>query len=136
MCFGPVSSCAGAVRSRPDHRRAPTAARGAAKGQPADIVRADAVVGQTACASSQDTGICGPGVPGLAWRTALGVAPDPRLGRLLAAMRAVRDGDPDARAAVSGDDELAELGVLFDQLATRNQALAGRLARLSAGHED
>jgi len=63
-------------------------------------------------------------------------APDPRLGQLLAAMRAVRDGDPDVRAAVSGDDELAELGVLFDQLATRNQVLAGRLARLSAGHED
>jgi signal transduction histidine kinase/CheY-like chemotaxis protein len=66
----------------------------------------------------------------------LAVAPDPRLGRLLAAMRAVRDGDLDARAAVPGDDELAELGALFDQLATRNQALAGRLARLAAGHDD
>jgi signal transduction histidine kinase/CheY-like chemotaxis protein len=64
------------------------------------------------------------------------VASDPRLGRLLAAMRAVRDGDLDARAAVPGDDELAELGALFDQLATRNQALTGQLARLAAGHED
>ena len=66
----------------------------------------------------------------------MAVAPDPRLGRLLAAMRAVRDGDLDARAAVPGDDELAELGALFDQLATRNQALSGRLASISAGHDD
>jgi signal transduction histidine kinase/CheY-like chemotaxis protein len=57
----------------------------------------------------------------------LAVVPDPRVERLLAAMRAVRDGDPDARAAVAGDDELAELGALFDQLAGRNQALAGQL---------
>jgi len=52
----------------------------------------------------------------------LAVVPDPRLERLLAAMRAVRDGDADARAAVSGDDELAELGALFDHIAGRTAA--------------
>ncbi|HEV2345642.1 MAG TPA: ATP-binding protein [Actinocrinis sp.] len=52
--------------------------------------------------------------------------PDPRLARLLAAMRAVRDGDLAARAEVSGDDELAELGALFDLLAGRNQTLTSQ----------
>ncbi|WP_312886975.1 ATP-binding protein [Actinocrinis puniceicyclus] len=52
------------------------------------------------------------------------MVPDPRLARLLAAMRAVRDGDLDARAVVGGDDELAELGDLFNQLAEHNRALA------------
>jgi signal transduction histidine kinase/CheY-like chemotaxis protein len=56
------------------------------------------------------------------------VAPDPRLARLLAAMRAVRDGELGARAAIGGNDELAELGALFNQLAEHNQALAGQIA--------
>jgi hypothetical protein len=42
--------------------------------------------------------------PGFARRFALGLVPDPRLARLLAAMRAVRDGDLAARAEISGDD--------------------------------
>ncbi len=58
----------------------------------------------------------------------MSVVPDPRLSRLLAAMRAVRDGDLGARAAVSGDDELAEIGALFDLLAERSQALAAQVA--------
>ncbi|HEU5356182.1 MAG TPA: ATP-binding protein [Actinocrinis sp.] len=56
------------------------------------------------------------------------MVPDPRLARLLAAMRAVRDGDLGARASVTGDDELAELGELFNQLAEHNQALIGQIA--------
>ncbi|HZP51001.1 ATP-binding protein [Actinocrinis sp.] len=59
------------------------------------------------------------------------MVPDPRLARLLAAMRAVRDGDLGARASVTGDDELAELGELFNQLAEHNQALADQIAGLS-----
>jgi signal transduction histidine kinase/CheY-like chemotaxis protein len=59
------------------------------------------------------------------------VLPDPRLERLLSAMRAVRDGDLGARATVAGNDELAELGELFNQLAEHNQALAAQIAGLS-----
>ncbi len=47
--------------------------------------------------------------------------PDPRLTRLLAAMRAVRDGDLGARTRLTGDDIVAELGALFDELAERGQ---------------
>ena len=61
----------------------------------------------------------------------MAVVPDPRLARLLAAMRAVRDGDLGARAAVSGDDELAELGELFNQLAEHNQVLVGQITGAS-----
>ncbi|HEU5429763.1 MAG TPA: ATP-binding protein [Actinocrinis sp.] len=59
------------------------------------------------------------------------MVPDPRLARLLAAMRAVRDGDLGARAAVTGDDELAELGELFNQLAEHNQILVGQITGAS-----
>ena len=54
----------------------------------------------------------------------MSVVPDPRLAQLLAAMRALRDGDVDVRALLSGQDELAELGALFDQLAERDQLRA------------
>lgn len=57
---------------------------------------------------------------GFHWRYALAVVPDPRLAQLLAAMRALRDGDLDARALITGDDELAELGALFDQVTGRD----------------
>ncbi|MGH3417896.1 MAG: sensor histidine kinase, partial [Actinocrinis sp.] len=52
------------------------------------------------------------------------MGPDPRLARLLAAMHAVRDGDLGARAQLTGDDTVAELGALFDELADRDQATA------------
>ncbi len=61
----------------------------------------------------------------------MAVVPDPRLARLLAAMRAVRDGDLGARAVVTGDDELAELGELFNQLAEHNQALVEQITGAS-----
>jgi len=46
-------------------------------------------------------------------------------------MRAVRDGDLGARAVVTGDDELAELGELFNQLAEHNQALVEQITGAS-----
>jgi signal transduction histidine kinase/CheY-like chemotaxis protein len=51
----------------------------------------------------------------------LAVVPDPRLARLLAAVRAVRDGDPEAWAAACGDEELAEFDALIDQFTAADE---------------
>jgi signal transduction histidine kinase/CheY-like chemotaxis protein/HAMP domain-containing protein len=58
-------------------------------------------------------------------------APDPRLTRLLTAMRAVRGGDSRRRVVPSGDDEIAELCALFNEIAERERHFAGELARVS-----
>jgi signal transduction histidine kinase/HAMP domain-containing protein/CheY-like chemotaxis protein len=57
-------------------------------------------------------------------------APDPRISRLLTAMRAVHDGDFRRRVVVAGDDELAEICTLFNEVAARNQAFSAELARV------
>ena len=57
---------------------------------------------------------------------------DPRLGRLLAAMRAVEAGDFRKRIVVTGDDEIAEICATFNAITERNQRFADDLAQVSA----
>ena len=58
-------------------------------------------------------------------------APDPRLIRLLTAMRATRDGDFRKRVVPSGDDEIAEICTLFNEIAERERHLTAELARVA-----
>ncbi|OLE26995.1 MAG: hybrid sensor histidine kinase/response regulator [Catenulispora sp. 13_1_20CM_3_70_7] len=53
------------------------------------------------------------------------VPPDARLGRLLGALRAMRDGDFRRRVVVSGDDDFAEVCALVNDIAAANQAYLG-----------
>ncbi len=58
-------------------------------------------------------------------------APDPRLIRLLSAMRAVSGGDLRRRVVPSGDDEIAEICALFNEMAERERHLSAQLARVA-----
>ncbi|HEV2634210.1 MAG TPA: HAMP domain-containing protein [Actinocrinis sp.] len=57
-------------------------------------------------------------------------APDPRLARLLAAMRSLHGGDFRRRVVVAGDDEVAEICALFNEIADRNQSFMTELNRV------
>ncbi|MET9482638.1 HAMP domain-containing protein [Streptomyces sp. NPDC006638] len=52
------------------------------------------------------------------------------LNRLLAALVAMRDGNFRKRLTVSGDDEMAEIAAVFNEVADRNLHLTGELARV------
>ncbi len=55
---------------------------------------------------------------------------DAALRRLLGALTAVRDGNFRKRLPVAGDDLLSEIALVFNEVAERNQHLAGELARV------
>ncbi|ACU72235.1 GAF sensor hybrid histidine kinase [Catenulispora acidiphila DSM 44928] len=57
---------------------------------------------------------------------------DPRLERILGALRAVRDGDFRRRIVVSGDDVVAEICVLCNDIAEANQGYLAELERVGA----
>jgi signal transduction histidine kinase/HAMP domain-containing protein len=59
-------------------------------------------------------------------------APDPRLARLLAAMRSLHAGDFRRRVIVAGDDEVAEISALFNEIADRNQSFMAELNRVGS----
>jgi len=50
---------------------------------------------------------------------------DPRLDRLLAAMRAAEAGDFRKRVVVTGDDVVAEICAVFNGIAERNRGFRG-----------
>ncbi|QIQ06777.1 HAMP domain-containing protein [Streptomyces liangshanensis] len=52
------------------------------------------------------------------------------LNRLLSALVAMRDGNFRKRLTVSGDDEMAEIAAVFNEVADRNLHLTGELARV------
>ena len=59
-------------------------------------------------------------------------APDPRLARLLTAMRSLHGGDFRRRVVVAGDDEVAEICALFNEIADRNQSFMAELNRVGS----
>jgi signal transduction histidine kinase/HAMP domain-containing protein/CheY-like chemotaxis protein len=60
------------------------------------------------------------------------LGPDPRLGRLLTTLRALHSGDFRRRVVVAGDDEVAEICMLVNEIADRNQAFTAELGRVGA----
>jgi signal transduction histidine kinase/HAMP domain-containing protein/CheY-like chemotaxis protein len=62
----------------------------------------------------------------------LTLAPDPRLARLLTALRGLHSGDFRRRVVVAGDDEVAEICTLVNEIADRNQSFMAELARVGS----